>query len=218
MSKRTVKLVVISDFICPWCFIGHHELQKAIAQCANLPITFDLEYRPFILHPALPPDATGSGKDDYHAKKFGREKWEETKQLVCTKGEDSGINFSFGGPMSVTTNAHRLMTKAYEMGGSSMQSALLPIIFKAYSEEELDISNDDVLAEAAEQAGIMSKSEALRFLASEECLAKVKYQVAEARTKGVTGVPFTIIDGKWAVSGGQTAPVFVKVSEMALTG
>jgi predicted DsbA family dithiol-disulfide isomerase len=46
---------------------------------------------------------------------------------------------------------------------------------------------------------------------SDECLAKVNHQVAEARAKGVTGVPFTIIDGKWAVSGGQTAPVFVKV-------
>jgi len=57
----------------------------------------------------------------------------------------------------------------------------------------------------------MSKAEALSFLNSDECLAKVNHQVAEARAKGVTGVPFTIIDGKWAVSGGQSAPVFVKI-------
>ncbi|KAI0043243.1 thioredoxin-like protein [Auriscalpium vulgare] len=209
MDKRSVKLVVISDFTCPWCFIGHQELLKAIAQCANLPVVFDLEYRPFVLHQTLPTD--GLDKDEWHAKRFGREKWQQAKQIVLAKGEEANIQFSFGGPICVTLQAHRLMAKAYDIGGSSQQLKLTTLIFRAYCEEEQDISRDDVLADLAVQAEMMSKEKALAFLATDECLAKTQHQIAEARSKGVTGVPFTIIDGKWAVSGGQTAPVFVKI-------
>jgi len=127
------------------------------------------------------------------------------------RGEAVGINFSFAGPASMTINAHRLLSKAYEIGGSTVQSALIILIFRAYCEDDLDINDAEVLADAAEQSGMMSKVEALSFLDSDECLEKVNNQIAEARAKGVTGVPFTIIDGKWAVSGGQSAPVFVKI-------
>jgi len=131
--------------------------------------------------------------------------------MAAERGEAVGINFAFAGPVSMTLNAHRLVSKAYEMAGSAMQSSLITLIFRAYCEEDLDINNYEVLADAAEQSGVMSKVEALSFLESDECLEKVTNQVAEARAKGVTGVPFTIIDGKWAVSGGQTAPTFVKI-------
>lgn len=151
--------------------------------------------------------------------------------------------------------------KAMQVGGSSVQQALIRLIFKAYMEEEQDIADIGNLSEMAECAGVMSKNEvivhvfiflvrpvrhrlgctrrarpplslcacmsrddvsaltepflqAVAFLKSDECLAQVEQQVAEAREKGVTGVPFTIIDGKWAVSGGQTADVFVKVRYM----
>lgn len=118
----------------------------------------------------------------------------------------------------MTISAHRLIAKAYEIGGPAAQAAVITPIFRAYHEDELDISDPEVLADAAEQADIMSREEALSFLKSDDCLEKVNNQVAEARAKGVTGVPFTIIDGKWAVSGGQSAPVFVKIfSKLAET-
>ncbi|KAI0255123.1 thioredoxin-like protein [Lactifluus subvellereus] len=213
MSKRLIKLIVISDFGCPWCFIGHRELQTAIAQCANLPICFEVEYRPFLLHTTIPYDSVD--KDEFVTKKIGRERWEAGKRLAMERGEAMGITFSFGGPVSLTISAHRLIAKAYEIGGPAAQAALMTPIFRAYQENELDISDPEVLADAAEQAGIMSRVEVLSFLNSDECLAKVNNQVAEARAKGVTGVPFTIIDGKWAVSGGQSAPVYVKVRPKA---
>jgi len=209
MSKRVVKLIVISDFACPWCFVAQRELQNAVAQCSNLPISFEVEYRPFLLHSTVP--AEPIDKNEWVGRKIGRERWEGCKLMATERGEAVGINFSFSGPVCLTTPAHRLMTKAYEIGGPSAQSAVITPIFRAYYEDDLDISDPEVLADAAVQATIMSKAEALSFLNSDECLAKVNHQVAEARAKGVTGVPFTIIDGKWAVSGGQSAPVFVKI-------
>ncbi|KAI0303602.1 thioredoxin-like protein [Multifurca ochricompacta] len=209
MSKRVVKLIVISDFACPWCFVAHRELQTAIAQCANLPICFEVEYRPFLLHPTLPLEPIT--KNEFVGKKIGRDKWEACKRMATERGEEVGINFSFSGPVSSTIGAHRLVIKAFEIGGPAVQSNLITLIFRAYCEDDLDIGDPEVLADVAEQAGLMSTVEALSFLNSDECLAKVNHQVAEARAKGVTGVPFTIIDGKWAVSGGQSAPVFVKI-------
>ncbi|KAH9995684.1 thioredoxin-like protein [Russula compacta] len=216
MSKRVAKLIVISDFACPWCFVAHRELQAAIVQCSNLPISFEVEYRPFLLHPSAPTD--GVDKNEFVGRKIGREKWEACKQMATERGEAVGISFSFTGPVSSTILAHRLMTKAYEIGGPAAQSALFTPIFRAYYEDDLDIGDPDVLADVAEQAAVMSSAEALGFLNSDECLTKVNHQVAEARAKGVTGVPFTIIDGKWAVSGGQTTPVLVKIfSKLAET-
>jgi predicted DsbA family dithiol-disulfide isomerase len=209
MAKRPVKLIVISDFGCPWCFIGHRELQTAVAQSANLPVAFEIEYRPFLLHPNMPNEPIS--KDEFVKRKIGRERWETCKRMAVERGEEHGINFSFAGPASMTLNAHRLVSKAYELAGSAVQSALFTLIFRAYCEDDLDINDYEVLADAAEQSGAMSKVEALRFLKSDECLEKVNNQVAEARAKGVTGVPFTIIDGKWAVSGSQSAPVYVKI-------
>jgi len=170
---------------------------------------FEIEYRPFLLHPNLPDEPVS--KDEFVKRKIGREKWETCKRMAIERGEAVGINFSFGGPLSTTLNAHRLVSKAYEIAGSAVQSALITLIFRAYCEEDLDINDYQVLADAAEQSGVMSKVEALSFLESDECLGKVSNQIAEARAKGVSGVPFTIIDGKWAVSGSQTAPVFVKI-------
>ncbi|KAH9957407.1 thioredoxin-like protein [Russula dissimulans] len=216
MSKRVVKLIVISDFACPWCFVAHRELQGAIAQCANLPISFEVEYRPFLLHNTTP--AEPMDKNEFIGRKIGRERWEACKLMATERGEAVGINFSFSGPICLTISAHRLITKAYEIGGPAAQSALITPIFRAYYEDDLDIGDPEVLADAVEQAAIMSRAEALSFLKSDECLAKVNHQVAEARAKGVTGVPFTIIDGKWAVSGGQSAPVYVKIfSKLAET-
>ncbi|THH21290.1 hypothetical protein EW146_g234 [Bondarzewia mesenterica] len=209
MDTRKVKLIVLSDFLCPWCYVGYRELQTAISQCATLPITFELEYRPFILHPGLTDE--GIDKHEYLMRKFGKAKTDCIMQMAKTRGEAAGINFSFSGIVSQSTRAHRLVMKAMAVGGSSAQQALLRLIFKAYMEEEQDIADIDNLSEMAECAGVMSKKEAAEFLKGVECLAEVEQQVTEARAKGVTGVPFTIIDGKWAVSGGQTADVFVKI-------
>ncbi|EIM90808.1 thioredoxin-like protein [Stereum hirsutum FP-91666 SS1] len=215
LSKRIVKLVVISDFICPWCYIGYRELQNALAQCSNLPLEFQVEYRPFIVSPGL--SETPMDKEEYLTKKFGKMKFEAVNSLVTQKAEEAGVNISFQGKISQSTRAHRLMMKALHIGGPKTQADLLRNIFKAYQQDEQDLCDLDMLSDLAEASGLMSKAEALDFLKSDELLAEVEAQIAEARQKGVTGVPFTIIDGKWAVGGGQQASVYVKIFQRLAT-
>jgi len=122
MSKRVVKLIVISDFVsqptfplpvppdrlsrvmdlpltvsrillsqaCPWCFVAQRELQNAVAQCSNLPISFEVEYRPFLLHSTVP--AEPIDKNEWVGRKIGRERWEGCKLMATERGEAVGIN------------------------------------------------------------------------------------------------------------------------------
>ncbi|KAA1467566.1 thioredoxin-like protein [Dentipellis sp. KUC8613] len=157
MGSRKVKLIIISDFTCPWCYVGFREMQKAIAQCSTLPITFEVEFRPFLLHPDLPDE--GVDKLDWFYKKIGKAKFDSIMEMAIQQGENVGINFSFQGKIAQTTRAHRLMSKALEIGGSPLQLKLVRLLFKAYMEEEQDIADMGMLSEMAECAGVMSKDE-----------------------------------------------------------
>jgi predicted DsbA family dithiol-disulfide isomerase len=138
--------------------------------------------------------------------------------------------------MSQTTRAHRLCQKAYKIGGQNFQIPLLCAVFKAHMEDAKDIADINVLAELAESTGTMSKAEvcsafsseqmffqpltpfseqAVAFLESDELEKEVNSMCDEARSKGITGVPMTIIDGKWAVSGGQSSDVFIQVHNLS---
>ncbi|VDB94308.1 unnamed protein product [Peniophora sp. CBMAI 1063] len=210
MSGRKVKLVYISDYTCPWCYIGYKELQNAIKQTPQLGFNYEIDVRPFTLA-SSEKQCSGIDKEEAMVKKFGRERWENCKNVVIQKGQEVGIEFAMAGPLSQTMLAHRLMAKAQIVAGTEGQLKLLQAIFSAYHEQEMDIGSEDVLAELAEEQGILSRDETLAFLQSDELLVKVDDQIKEARAKGVQGVPFTIIDGRWAVSGGQPAPVFVQI-------
>ncbi|KAK7690782.1 hypothetical protein QCA50_005882 [Cerrena zonata] len=108
----------------------------------------------------------------------------------------------FEGVITQTTLAHRLLTKAWHMGEG---------LFKAYFEDAKNVGDIQVLAEIAASVGLLSEKEAVKFLQSDEYLSEVEKQMVEVRRKGVTGVPFVVIDGKWAVSGGQNAETYVQI-------
>jgi predicted DsbA family dithiol-disulfide isomerase len=118
--------------------------------------------------------------------------------------------------MSSTVRAHRLSVKAYRLGGQHFQLPLLSAIFKAYTSDSEDIGSLEVLGEAAEVAGFMSKQEAIEFLKGDELKEEVLQMADAAKEKGVKGVPLTIIDGKWALSGGQKAETFVQVGHASV--
>ena len=105
------------------------------------------------------------------------------------------------------------MTKAYLVGKQSTQLALLSALFHACFEVGEDIGDIGLLAGHAARAGVFaSEDDAAAWLRGDELVEEVKRMSAEAQKKGVTGVPFAVIDGKWAVSGGQTAEVYTQVS------
>jgi len=132
-------------------------------------------------------------------------------QMIDERATLLGIEKMRPGPVTSTMRAHRLMILAFKKGGQELQAALLSSLFKAYSEEEKDLAHIDVLATAAASCDLMTRDEALDFLNSDELVAEVNAMVESARANGVTGVPFTVIDNKWAISGGQSPDVFYQI-------
>ncbi|OBZ72640.1 Uncharacterized protein YwbO [Grifola frondosa] len=210
MHPRVITLVVISDIICPWCYIGQRELTRAIESVQDLDVVIKIEHRPYKLQPSLGEDET-LDKNEWYVGRFGEEKLATIREIVTSRAKQVGLDIKFEGTISQTTKAHRLSLKAWKLGGQHLQEALLDAIFKAYFEDGKNIGNCAVLSDLAEVAGVMSKDEAITFLKSDECLDEVEQMMIDARKKGVKGVPFTVINGKWAVSGGQTAEVYAQI-------
>jgi len=216
MSHKVVKLTVINDLICPNCYIGQHELLSAIATCKDtlkLPLDFEVEYMPFrlISTAVLPDDSPKIDKQAFFTRRFGPEKFASLDETIHKWAEEKGVPISFRGIMSQSTRAHRLSRKAFKIGGHELQLPVLIALFKTHLEEGKDIADLNVLAEVAESVGMMSKDQALKFLKTDELEAEVNTMCDDIKAKGVTGVPLTLINGKWAVSGGQSSDVFVQI-------
>ncbi|RPD59992.1 thioredoxin-like protein [Lentinus tigrinus ALCF2SS1-7] len=211
MQPGVISLVVISDIVCPWCYIGQRELQKAIRDVtAEYDLKIKVEHRPYLLHPSMEETVT-LDKRTWYLEKFGQEKVEQIQSMVESRAKEVGVEINFDGTVSQTIRAHRLSRKAFELGGQEMQEKYMDAIFHAYFTEGKNISDYEVLGELAEQAGIMSKEKTAEFLDSDEFQEEVEHNATDARKKGVTGVPFTIINGRWAVSGGQSSEVYAQI-------
>ncbi|KAF9000712.1 thioredoxin-like protein [Cyathus striatus] len=216
MSSRAVKLTVINDFVCVNCCIGEHELLNAITYCKEnlqLPLSFELEHVPFrLINPAcLNENSPKIEKSTFHSNQIGKEKFAALQNAVSKWADEKGIPISFRGFVSQTTRAHRLCQKAYRVGGQQLQLPVICSIFKVHMEESRDIADVNVLAEVAENTGLMSREDAIKFLESNELEKEVNDMCEAARAGGISGVPVIIIDGKWAVSGGQSSDVFIQI-------
>jgi len=218
MNDRVVKLTIVNDFVCPNCCIGQHELLSAISHSKDvlhLPLSFELEHMPFrLISKECLTDSEDTPKVDkstFYTKQIGKERFSTFEKAISKWAHEKGIPISFRGVMSQSTRAHRLAIKASKMGGQRLQLPILCGLFKANLEEGKDIADINVLADLATSVGMMSKDEAVKFLKSDELEKEVNAMCEKARTIGITGVPMTIIDGKWAVSGGQSSDVFVQI-------
>lgn len=216
IPPRLVKLSIINDLTCPNCGIGQYELMKAIDYCKDvlkLNVAFEIEYLPFrlISTTCLPENAPKVEKSVFFTQKLGEANFKMVEAQIKKWAEEKGVPISFRGVQTQSTIAHRLSRKAYHLGGQEYQLPLIRAYFKEHLEEAKDIGDPEVLADIAARIGFMTKEEALAFLASDELLDEVNNMCDEARSKGITGVPLTIIDGKWALSGGQCSEVFVRI-------
>ncbi|KAJ7221020.1 thioredoxin-like protein [Mycena haematopus] len=217
MANRVVKLSVLNDVICPNCAVAQHELFEAMNHCKDdlkLPLEFQIEYLPFRLMNTtlLPQDYEPKvQKVDFFNNVFGVEFFSKFQETIGKWAAEKGVPLSFKGVVSQSTRAHRLSRKAYRMGGAQLQLPYLTAIFRVHLEEGKDIGDIDVLSDVAAEVGMMTKAEAIAFLKSNELEDEVNNMCDEARAKGITGVPLVVIDGKWAVSGGQSSDVFVQI-------
>jgi predicted DsbA family dithiol-disulfide isomerase len=208
-----MQIDVISDTVCPWCFIGKRRLARALAQRPD--IAFDVKWRPYRLDPTLPPE--GMDRQVYMRMKFGEDpqKIVEMHKLIIAEGEKDGIAFDFAAirRRPDTLNSHRLIRWA-EVAG--VQDDVVERLFIAYFENGEDIGDIRVLSDIADLCG-MDGLEVAELLESDADRAMVEREDQIAREMGVTGVPAMIFGGKLAVSGARDSDLLVSLIDRVVT-
>src|SRR6202790_5235448 len=181
----TLTVDVISDVICPWCYIGKRRLEKAVVAFGREQVR--LRWHPFQLNPHMPRE--GTNRKEYRTAKFGS--WERSLALdaqVAEAGRAEGIPFDYAKVMRTpnTLDAHRLIGLADTEG---VQDAVVEAVFRAYFVEGRDISQTTILLDVAARAGL-DRGRALAGLSCEQGLAAIRAAEEQARRSGVQGVPF----------------------------
>jgi predicted DsbA family dithiol-disulfide isomerase len=201
-----VKLDIISDPICPWCYIGKANLDKALLQFPDHP--FVMEWHPFQLNPDMP--VGGMDRREYLETKFGgKEAAIKAYAPVATSAEKAGIPINFDA-MKVTPNtidAHRLIHWA---GLEERQTFVVDLLFKAYFVEGCDIGSHEVLADIADTAE-MNAGVVTRLLATDEDRADVSKRDQHSRQMGVNSVPTFVVANQHAVPGAQPPETWISV-------
>ncbi|MBR2572924.1 MAG: DsbA family oxidoreductase [Loktanella sp.] len=201
-----VKLDIISDPICPWCYIGKANLDAALAQFPDHPFT--IEWHPFQLNPDMP--AGGMDRKTYLETKFGgKAAAAKAYAPVVAHAEKAGLTINFEA-MQVTPNtidAHRLIHWA---GIEARQLLVVDLLFKAYFVEGRDIGSHEVLADIADMAE-MDAALITRLLASDADVADIRARDAHSRDMGISAVPTFVVANQHAVPGAQPTDLWVKV-------
>ncbi len=201
-----VKLDIISDPICPWCFIGKTRLDEALAQHPDHPFT--IEWHPFQLNPDMPEG--GMGRREYLEAKFGgKDGAVKAYAPVVQAAEEAGLKIDFEGMQRTpnTIDAHRLIHWA---GIEGRQTAAVSALFKAYFEDARDIGDREVLADIADSIE-MDAAVVAKLLASDADIEDIRKRDSHSREMGVNSVPTFIVAGQHAVPGAQPAELWAKV-------
>jgi predicted DsbA family dithiol-disulfide isomerase len=199
---ETIAIDVVSDVMCPWCYIGKRRLEAAAA--AHPDIALDVQWRPFQLDATIPEN--GMDRRIYLERKFGGpDVVERVYAPVRAAGEAESIPFAFEKIRRSpnTFNAHRLIRWA---GLEGLQDEMVERLFRLYFLEGGDLTDTAVLAKAAAEAG-MDKAVVERLLAGDADKAEVQAEIESAQRMGITGVPTFIVAGRYAVVGAQPAEV-----------
>jgi len=213
---KTLDIQVISDNICPFCYLGKKKLEAAVSKLPS-DVNVKIDWHPFQLDPTLPTPGVNK-MQRYEAKFGGPQRVASMLEGMKANGAKWGINFSYGGNIGNTVDSHRLVefSKQEAQGGGKHTDALINALFKRYFEQEADISSHDVLVSAAAEAGLPASEEELRtFLRSDELKKAVQLEMVSASQAGISGVPHFIVNGKYAVSGAQEPETFLAVFKKA---
>jgi predicted DsbA family dithiol-disulfide isomerase len=210
-----MQIDVISDTVCPWCFIGKRRLMRAMEQRPG--IAFDVKWRPYRLDPTVP--RGGMDRQAYMRAKFGEDRMKivEMHKLIAEEGAKDGIEFDFAAiaRRPDTLDSHRLIRWAEANG---VQDDVVERLFIAYFENGEDIGEIRVLADIADICG-MDGVEVAQMLESDADIALVEREDQIAHEMGVTGVPAMIFGNRLAVSGAREPELLLsvidQVAEMA---
>lgn len=220
VAPRTLTVEVWSDIACPWCFIGKRRFARALADFPHAEHV-DVVWRSYQLSPDTP---RGPGRPEALAlaemKGLPLDRVQEMFAHVTSVAAGDGLAYDFDTVLAFNSyDAHRLVHLAREAGGPDLAERTLEALFSAHFEHGADLGTTAGLLAVARTAGFPeagADDEALEaFLAGDEHAAAVDQDLAEARALGVTGVPFFVVDRRYAVSGAQPAEVFTQLLETA---
>jgi len=201
-----IKLDILSDPICPWCYIGKAHLDRALE--ANPDHPFEIEWHPFQLNPDMPEG--GMDRRLYLETKFGgKENAIRVYSQIADAAEAAGLKIDFEA-MKVTPNtidAHRLIHWA---GLEGRQTAVVSRLFKAYFEEGLDIGDRSILLDIAEGTGL-DRAMIETLLNGDADAEDIRTRDGHARERGVTGVPTFVVNQQYVVPGAQPPELWQKV-------
>lgn len=203
-----VKLDILSDPVCPWCYIGQWNLDRALGNFTEPPVT--LEWHPFQLNPDIPREGMDR-QTSLEAKFGGPEKLEEAYAAVCKHAADVGLDFDPMTPERTpnTLDAHRLIHWA---GIEGKQTFVVHKLFETYFKEGRDIGDHEVLADVADAAE-MDAAVIRRLLESEADIENIRERETHSREMGVTAVPTYIVAQQHAVPGAQPPELWTEVLE-----
>lgn len=205
-----MQIDIVSDTVCPWCFIGKRRLERAIAMRPAM--EFDVRWRPYRLDPTIPPE--GVDRKAYLRAKFGDSPRSAAMgDAIRTEGAGEGIAFAFDKieRSPNTLDSHRLIRWA---GGAGVQDAIVEKLFDAYFVHGRNIGDRGVLIEVAADAG-MDSGLVARLLDDGAETEIVEQEDRLAHEMGISGVPTFIFQNRYMLSGAREPEVLVKVIDKA---
>ena len=205
MEKNSIKIDVVSDVACPWCYVGKRKLEEALKQWDGAPI--EVNWHPYQLDPSMRKE--GMGRDMYLTNKFGSiDNVQEMTDRLTTVGKTVGINFDFGDNwLAVNTlQMHQLLNVARKEGfGTEMKERFLA----AYFEETQHLNQPDALYSIAKDFG-WNQEKVDSIINDTKIAEAVKNEISHYQQRGVSGVPFFVINDQYGISGAQPVEVFLE--------
>lgn len=202
---------IVSDVVCPWCYIGKRHIESAVAQwkAANPDGDVNIRWHPFQLNPDLPPE--GTDRKGYLEAKFGGpQRAKEIYARVAAAGRNAGLDLNFDGikKQPNTLAAHALIAYAHSVDDGRYADAVVEGLFKAYFVDGEFIGDVDTLVGIASACGL--NADATHAVLSERAtLEQIANQDASVRQQGVSGVPFLVFNNKVSLSGAQPPEVML---------
>lgn len=202
---------LVFDLVCPWCFIGMHRLDRALARRPD--VRLDLGFRPFLLNPEMP--RGGLPRSEYLARKYGGEERARRLHAVITevaRQEGLGLRLDLIARTPASLDAHRLVRFAARHG---LAREAVEALFRAYFQEGRDIGDPSELSAIGAAIGLPAAATA-RFLAGSEEADAVAADNLRAHRMGINGVPCLVLAGRHAISGAQEAEVISRLLDVAI--
>ena len=212
-AQQPVRIDVVSDVVCPWCFIGKRRLEKALTLKPDIAV--EVHWHPYFLNDWIPRE--GIARAEYLTTKFGSpERYKGIAQRVMAAAAAEGLDYAVDkiSRQPNTLDAHRLIRWA---GGIGKAAEMKQRLMELYFTEGADLTNRAVLVQAAVDVGLDAEDVA-EALASDQDVAEVEQEAQSAKEAGIEGVPMFIFGGRFAVSGAQAPEYLAEAIERLAQG